>query len=135
MTMLSALDVRSDVLYMNEAQQAYFRGVLQSWKIALLNEADQTLSHMRESHDNLTEEGDLASQEEDFRLALRARDRDRKLIRKIDQSLEAIQTGEYGYCEDCGDEIGFARLDVRPTATKCIECKTVAEIKEKQEMA
>ena len=118
--------------YMNAEHESHFRQILERWRAQLLSGASETLTNMRESHEVLSDEADLASQEEDFRLSLRARDRDRKLIRKIEQSLEALKTGDYGYCDDCGEEIGVKRLEARPTATKCIECKTVAEIKERQ---
>jgi DnaK suppressor protein len=87
---------------------------------------------MKEEAANFADPADRASQEEEFALELRTRDRERKLIKKIDESLEAIKTGDYGYCEQCGIEIGLSRLEARPTATLCFDCKTLQEIKEKQ---
>ena len=87
---------------------------------------------MRRTKEGLADEVDLAAYEENFRLVLRARDRELKLIKKIDFSIEALKEGDYGYCDDCGMDIGIARLEARPTATKCVECKTIAELKEKQ---
>jgi DnaK suppressor protein len=118
--------------YMCDTQQSHFQDILHSWKTKLLNEAGSTLNGMRQKRENFADEVDLAVHEENFRLELRARDRERKLIKKIDQSLAEIKINEYGYCDDCGSEIGIPRLEARPTATKCIECKTVSELKEKQ---
>jgi DnaK suppressor protein len=118
--------------YMNDSQQQHFETILCAWKTKLLQEAGSTLDGMRQKRENYADEVDLAVHEENFRLELRARDRERKLIKKIDQSLADIKIGEYGYCDDCGSEIGIPRLEARPTATKCIECKTVSELKEKQ---
>lgn len=118
--------------YMGEAQRSYFRTLLETWRKNLLEEASSTLHTMRHTQEGLADEVDLAACEENFRLVLRARDRELKLIKKIDFSLEALKEGEYGYCEECGMDIGIERLVARPTATKCVECKTVAELKEKQ---
>ena len=124
--------IKHDEAYMNDAQRAQFRSVLENWKRNLLAEANSTLESMRETKEGLADEIDLAVYEENFRLVLRARDRELKLIKKIDMSIEALKEGDYGYCDDCGMDIGVARLEVRPTATKCVECKTIAELKEKQ---
>ena len=97
-----------------------------------MQEVDRTVSHMKDEAANFPDPADRATQEEEFSLELRARDRERKLIKKIDSTLELIEQNEYGYCEACGIEIGVRRLEVRPTATSCIDCKTLAEIKEKQ---
>lgn len=118
--------------YMSEAQCAHFRRMLLNWKRALMEEVDRTLQHMQEEVANYADPNDRASQESDFTLELRARDRERKLIKKIDEALQAIDDGEYGYCEACGCEIGIRRLEARPTATLCIDCKTLDEIREKQ---
>lgn len=118
--------------YMNEAQAAHFRRILQNWKRSLMEEVDRTLQHMQEEVANYADPNDRASQESDFTLELRARDRERKLIKKIDEALQAIDEGEYGYCEACGCEIGIRRLEARPTATLCIDCKTLDEIRERQ---
>ena len=118
--------------YMNPQQLAHFRNILQTWKKELMEEVDRTVHHMQDESANLPDPNDRATQEEEFSLELRARDRERKLIRKIDEALKSIDDGEYGYCEACGVEIGIRRLEARPTATLCIDCKTLAEIKEKQ---
>jgi DnaK suppressor protein len=118
--------------YMNEAQKEHFRKILLDWKRELMEEVDSTITHLKEEASNFADPSDRASQEEEFSLELRTRDRERKLIRKIDEALESIDSDEYGYCEACGVEIGIRRLEARPTATLCIDCKTLAEIKEKQ---
>ena len=118
--------------YMSEAQAVHFRHILLNWKRSLMEEVDRTLQHMQEEVANYADPNDRASQESDFTLELRARDRERKLIKKIDEALQAIDEGEYGYCEACGCEIGIRRLEARPTATLCIDCKTLDEIRERQ---
>ncbi len=124
--------VKKNEEYMNEVQRAHFRSILETWKKTLLEEASSTLETMRRAKEGLADEIDLAAYEESFRLVLRARDRELKLIKKIDLSLESLREGEYGCCDDCGIDIGIARLEARPTATKCVEYKTIAELKEKQ---
>ncbi len=128
----SPYSVKKHEEYMNEAQRAHFRSILETWRKNLLQEASSTLESMRSTKEGLADEVDLAAYEENFRLVLRARDRELKLIKKIDFSIEALKEGDYGYCDDCGMDIGIARLEARPTATKCVECKTIAELKEKQ---
>jgi DnaK suppressor protein len=118
--------------YMSEAQHEHFRQILCAWKRELMEEVDRTVDHMKTDAANFADPADRATQEEEFSLELRTRDRERKLIKKIDESLNLIETGEYGYCEACGIEIGIRRLEARPTATLCIDCKTLQEIKEKQ---
>ncbi len=118
--------------YMNDAQKAHFRRLLLDWKAELMQEVDRTVNHMKDEAANFPDPADRATQEEEFSLELRARDRERKLIKKIDSTLELIEQDDYGYCEACGIEIGVRRLEARPTATLCIDCKTLAEIKEKQ---
>ena len=118
--------------YMNEAQEAHFREILLAWKASLMEEVDRTVHHMQDEAANFPDPNDRATQESEFSLELRTRDRERKLIKKIDESLEMINNGEYGYCETCGVEIGLKRLEARPTATQCIDCKSLDEIKEKQ---
>lgn len=118
--------------YMSEAQHEHFRQILRAWKRELMEEVDRTVDHMKTDAANFADPADRATQEEEFSLELRTRDRERKLIKKIDESLNLIETGEYGYCEACGIEIGIRRLEARPTATLCIDCKTLQEIKEKQ---
>lgn len=118
--------------YMSAEQLAHFRGILEAWKRELMEEVDRTVHHMQDESANLPDPNDRATQEEEFSLELRARDRERKLIRKIDEAIRSIDDEDYGYCEACGVEIGIRRLEARPTATLCIDCKTLAEIKEKQ---
>ena len=118
--------------YMNEKQTEHFRGILQSWKNELMEEVDRTVGHMKDDAANFPDPADRASQEEEFSLELRTRDRERKLIKKIDESMNMLDSKDYGYCETCGVEIGIKRLEARPTATQCIDCKSLDEIKEKQ---
>ena len=118
--------------YMNEKQTEHFRAILDSWKNELMEEVDRTVGHMKDDAANFPDPADRASQEEEFSLELRTRDRERKLIKKIDESVNMLDSGEYGYCETCGVEIGIKRLEARPTATQCIDCKSLDEIKEKQ---
>lgn len=118
--------------YMNDAQRDHFRAILLEWKRQLMEEVDMTISHLKEEATNFADPSDRASQEEEFSLELRTRDRERKLIRKIDKALERLEEDDYGFCDACGVEIGIRRLEARPTATLCIDCKTLAEIKEKQ---
>ena len=118
--------------YMNDKQLNHFRVILEAWRQELMEEVDRTVHHMQDEPNNLPDAADRATQEEEFSLELRTRDRERKLIRKIGKSLEEIKSGEYGWCETCGIEVGIRRLEARPTATRCIDCKTLQEIKEKQ---
>ncbi|MFO8154182.1 RNA polymerase-binding protein DksA [Thioalkalivibrio sp.] len=118
--------------YMSDEQLAHFRQLLLAWKQELLEEVNRTVGHMKREAANFADPADRATQEEEFGLELRARDRERKLSKKIDESLRNIDLGNYGYCEACGVEIGIRRLEARPTATLCIDCKTLAEIKERQ---
>ncbi len=118
--------------YMNERQVEHFRSILLDWKRKLMEEVDRTLNHMQDEAANFPDPNDRATQESEFTLELRTRDRERKLIRKIDESLAALESGDYGYCESCGVEIGIRRLEARPTATLCYDCKVLDEIREKQ---
>jgi len=120
--------------YMNETQLEHFRIILTNWKTSLMEEVDRTVHHMQDDAAIFPDPLDRAAQEEEFSLELRTRDRERKLIRKIQMALEAIDSGEYGYCTSCGADIGIRRLEARPTAELCIDCKTFDEIREKQEM-
>ena len=117
--------------YMNEAQVEHFRHVLGAWKKELMEEVDRTVHHMQDEAANFPDPNDRASQESDFTMELRTRDRERKLIKKIDESLDLLDAGEYGYCDQCGIEIGIRRLEARPTANLCIDCKSLDEIREK----
>jgi DnaK suppressor protein len=123
---------KKDEGYMNEEQKQHFRDILLAWKVELMEEVDRTVNHMQEEASNYPDPADRASQEEEFSLELKTRDRERRLIRKIDSTLELIDLDDYGYCESCGVDIGVGRLEARPTATLCIDCKTLAEIREKQ---
>ncbi len=118
--------------FMSDEMQAHFKQILMNWKQELMEEADRTKVHMQTDAENYADPNDRASQEEEFSLELRTRDRERKLIKKIEKTLELIESGDYGYCDACGIEIGVRRLEARPTADLCIDCKTLAEIKEKQ---
>ena len=118
--------------YMNDAQKVHFRKILEAWRNQLREEVDRTVDHMKDEAANFPDPADRASQEEEFSLELRTRDRERKLIKKIDETLQLIEDNDYGWCDSCGVEIGIRRLEARPTATLCIDCKTLAEIKEKQ---
>ncbi|WP_404360345.1 RNA polymerase-binding protein DksA [Methylotuvimicrobium sp. KM1] len=123
---------KADEEYMNEAQLRHFESILNKWKANLMEEVDRTVHHMQDDAANFPDPNDRATQESEFSLELRTRDRERKLIRKIDQALKDIESGDYGFCESCGIEIGIRRLEARPTATMCIDCKTLDEIREKQ---
>ena len=118
--------------YMSDKQLSHFRAILESWRNQLMQEVDRTVHHMQDDAAIFPDPLDRAAQEEEFSLELRTRDRERKLIRKIDSTLELIDKGDYGLCEECGAEIGIRRLEARPTATQCIDCKTFDEIREKQ---
>ncbi len=118
--------------YMNDEQQAHFNKILENWKNELRVEVDRTVHHMQDDAANFPDPNDRATQESEFSLELRTRDRERQLIKKIDEALETIESGDYGYCESCGVEIGVRRLEARPTASLCIDCKTLDEIREKQ---
>ena len=118
--------------YMGEPMREHFTKILNKWKQDLMQEVDRTVDHMKDEAANFPDPADRASQEEEFALELRARDRERKLIKKIDKTLQLIKEEEYGWCESCGVEIGIRRLEARPTADMCVDCKTLAEIKEKQ---
>ncbi len=120
--------------YMNDEQLEHFRQILLTWRLELVDEVSRTVSHMKDEASNFPDPADRATQEEEFSLELRTRDRERKLIKKIDSTLERIKEDDYGSCDACGIEIGIKRLEARPTATLCIDCKTLAEIKEKQEL-
>jgi len=117
--------------YMGVEQSHHFRLLLLTWKKELMEEVDRTVHHMQDDASNFPDPNDRATQEEEFALELRTRDRERKLIAKIDESVVNLDSGDYGFCEVCGVEIGIRRLEARPTATQCIDCKTLDEIKER----
>lgn len=118
--------------YMSDAQIEHFRKILRAWHSQIMEEAERTKSQMQDEVTNYADPADRATQEEEFSLELRNRDRERKLLKRIEQILVKLDTGEYGYCDACGIEIGLKRLEARPTADLCIDCKTLAEIREKQ---
>ena len=117
---------------MNEKQRDHFKKILSDWREQLMQEVDRTVTHKQEDAPNYPDPADRATQQEELSLELRTRDRQRKLIKKIDSTIETIAQDDYGFCESCGIEIGIRRLEARPTANKCIDCKTLDEIKEKQ---
>ncbi|MFT6926667.1 MAG: DnaK suppressor protein [Psychromonas sp.] len=118
--------------YMDKAQRDHFTKILNAWRIQLRQEVDRTVDHMKDEASNFPDPIDRATQEEEFSLELRARDRERKLIKKIEKTLKKIEIDDFGFCDSCGVEIGIRRLEARPTADLCIDCKTLAEIKERQ---
>lgn len=118
--------------YMSEKQRDHFKNILSAWRNELREEVDRTVVHMKDEASNFPDPVDRAAQEEEFSLELRARDRERKLIKKIEKTLQLIENDEFGFCDTCGIEIGIRRLEARPTADQCIDCKTLSEIKEKQ---
>ncbi|MFD1259537.1 RNA polymerase-binding protein DksA [Entomomonas asaccharolytica] len=118
--------------YMSEAMRGHFAEILKKWRVELVEDMTRTVEHMQDDAANFPDPADRATQEEEFSLELRTRDRERKLIKKIDDTLQLIAENNYGWCDSCGVEIGIRRLEARPTATLCIDCKTLAEIKEKQ---
>lgn len=118
--------------YMSQGQMDHFITILDSWCTQLRVEVDRTVDHMKDEASNFPDPVDRATQEEEFSLELRARDRERRLIKKITKTLKKIEEDDFGFCESCGIEIGIRRLEARPTADLCIDCKTLAEIKEKQ---
>jgi len=124
--------IKKGEAYMSKKQREHFETILRTWKAHLMSEVDATVNHLKQEHAFYPDPVDQASQEEEFRLELRTRDRERHLIHKIDEALLSLDKGVYGFCEDCGAEIGVRRLEARPTATKCIDCKTIEEIREKQ---
>ncbi len=120
--------------YMSPQQTEHFKTILFSWKKMLMSEAEKTMDHMKQDSSKLSDPNDAATQEEEFRLELRTRDRERKLISKIDQALSRIDDGSYGYCEDTGEPIGIKRLEARPIATLSIEAQERHEKMEKTQI-
>lgn len=125
-------EVQPNEEYMNDKQKAHFKKILEAWRDKLRKEVERTVDHMNDETANYPDPLDRATQEEEFALELRARDRERKLIKKIEKTIRKIDSDDFGYCEDCGEEIGIKRLEARPTAELCVNCKNLAEIKEKQ---
>lgn len=118
--------------YMSDQQLEHFRSILLKWRQDLMEEVDRTVHHMRDEAANFPDPADRATQEEEFSIELRTRDRERKLIRKIDQTIDRLDQDDFGFCDTCGVEIGLRRLEARPTATQCVDCKSLDEIKERQ---
>lgn len=118
--------------YMGKKQQEHFSAILKAWKAELEDEIDKTLHQMMGDPATEADPNDRASRETDMSLELRSRDREGKLIKKINEALDRLEHGDYGYCETCGEDIGISRLEARPTAELCIDCKTLDEIREKQ---
>jgi DnaK suppressor protein len=118
--------------YMNEEQMEHFREILFAWKVELMQEVDRTVHHMQDEASNFPDPNDRATQESEFGLELRTRDRERKLLKKIDQALARIDDGAYGFCEETGEEIGLKRLEARPVATLCVEAQERREVAERQ---
>ena len=118
--------------YMSPKELEHFQQKLADWKQQLMEEVDRTVGHMKDDATNFPDPNDRATQEEEFSLELRTRDRERKLIKKINEAQKRIDDLEYGYCETCGVEIGVGRLEARPTAELCIDCKTLEEVRERQ---
>ena len=131
-TPVSSYKGRKGEKYMSAAMKKHFNAVLIEWREHLKEEMQKTFDHLKNKGESYADPIDRASQEEEFAFELRTRDRERKLINKIASSLEQIKQDDYGYCYACGIEIGVKRLEARPTATHCIDCKTLDEIKEKQ---
>jgi len=129
---IEAYKIKKNEKYMNAKQKRHFSSILDSWKNQLMLEQGKTASHLQQSTANFPDEADRASHEEEFTIELRTRERERKLLSKIDSSLEGMKEGFYGFCNLCGIEIGVRRLEARPTATRCIDCKTLEEIHERQ---
>ena len=124
-------EVSKNEEYMNPQQLEHFQNILLEWKRELMEKVDETVHHMQDDSGNIPDPNDRASQESDFTMELRTRDRERRLIKKIESSIKHLDDDEYGFCNNCGEEIGIRRLEARPTADLCIDCKTLDEIREK----
>ena len=119
--------------YMNAKQKQHFLAILDSWAEQLQIEQNRTADKIQDNVSNFPDESDRATHEEEFTLELRTRERERKLLSKINESIDDLKSNDYGYCASCGIEIGIRRLEARPTATRCIDCKTIEEIHERQQ--
>ena len=131
-TSLKPYTPRKGEAYMSAKQQSHFKKMLTQLKDELSEDIDRTVHTMQDETANHPDPNDRASQETDMALELRSRDRERKLIKKIEEAIQTLESGDYGFCEQCGVEIGVQRLEARPTATLCVDCKTLDEIREKQ---
>lgn len=129
---VSSYKLKKGEKYMSSGQLTHFRKILENIKTGLSQDIERTVHTMQDEATVFADPNDRASQESDIALELRNRDRERKLIKKIDETIAKIDAGEYGYCDNCGIEIGLKRLEARPTATLCIDCKTLEEMREKQ---
>ncbi|MDB2582825.1 RNA polymerase-binding protein DksA [Gammaproteobacteria bacterium] len=129
---IAAYKTKKGEKYMSAAMKKHFVAVLLLWREHLTDEMQKTFDHLKTKGETYADPMDRASQEEEFAFELRTRDRERKLINKIGISVEKVKQDDYGWCDSCGDEIGVKRLEARPTATHCIHCKTLDEIKERQ---
>tara|TARA_B100001123_G_scaffold442897_1_gene587567 strand:- start:2298 stop:3002 length:705 start_codon:yes stop_codon:yes gene_type:complete len=125
-------ELKKNEVFMSDGQLGHFRQILLSWRQELMEEVDRTMNHMQEEAINYPDPTDRAAQEEEFSIELKTRDRERRLIKKIDQTIERIDQEDYGYCDTCGIEIGLRRLEARPTANQCIDCKSHDELRERQ---
>ena len=121
-----------DEEYMNPDQVAHFRTMLNDWRRDLMEQVDRTVNQLQDEASNFPDELDRATREEELGIELRTRDRERRLIRKINETLDRMDRNDYGYCDTCGVEIGLRRLEARPTATQCVDCKSLDELREKQ---
>ena len=124
-------ELKKDEAYMNKNQRQHFLEILTNWKNLLMEEVDLTVHLMQEESTNLADPNDRATQEEAFTVTLRTRDRERKLLSNIERALKQLVEDEYGYCGVCELDIGVRRLEARPTTTRCIDCKTLDEVREK----
>ncbi|MFB3125479.1 MAG: RNA polymerase-binding protein DksA [Woeseiaceae bacterium] len=129
---VSPYAVRRGEQYMSNGQLEHFEDILAAWKHELMNEVDRTVHHMQDEAANFPDPNDRATQESEFGLELRTRDRERKLLRKIDSALSRVEDGSYGFCEETGEEIGLQRLEARPVATLCVEAQERREMAERQ---
>ena len=118
--------------YMNREQVDHFRNILNDWRRELMEQVDRTVNHLQDEASNFPDPLDRATQEEELGIELRTRDRERRLISKINQTLDRIEQDDYGFCDTCGVEIGLRRLEARPTATQCVDCKALDELRERQ---
>ena len=125
-------EVKNGEAYMSPAQEAHFLSILNTWRQELMEEVDRTVDHMKVDSVHCPDPNDRATQESEFGLELRTRDRERKLLRKIDSALARIDEGSYGYCDETGEEIGLKRLEARPVATLCLEAQERRELAERQ---
>ena len=130
---INPYSLKKNEKYMNAKQKKHFLSILDNWAEQLQIEQDRTAENIQENVSNFPDESDRATHEEEFTLELRTRERERKLLSKINESIDDLKSNDYGYCSSCGIEIGIRRLEARPTATRCIDCKTIEEIHERQQ--